>query len=61
MLFCVKLWEFFLLLFGALHAPLIDFRVYGTGFGVGIRLLSEESLLQVKNSTGYRGDSNPGT
>ena len=33
---------------------------YGTDLSVGVRLLSGETLLQAKNSTGRRWDSNPG-
>ena len=33
---------------------------HGTDLSVGIRLLSGETLLQAKNSTGSRWDSNPG-
>ena len=34
---------------------------WGTDLGVGVRLLSEETLLQVKKSTGRRWDLNPGS
>ena len=34
-------------------------KAHGTDLGVGVRLLSGETFLQVKNSTGHRWDSNP--
>ena len=47
-----------------LHAPLIALSqligAHGTDVSVGVRLLSGEILLQAKNSTGRRWDSNPG-
>ena len=35
-------------------------EAHGTDVSVGIRLLSGETLLQEKSSTGYNWDSNPG-
>ena len=47
-----------------LHAPLIALSkiigAHGTDVSVGVRLLSGETFLQAKNSTGRRWDSNPG-
>ena len=45
--------------FGALNVLLIVDKL--TYFRVGIQLLSGETLLQSKSSTGHRRDSNPGT
>ena len=47
-----------------LHATLnslgLDIGAHGTDVSVGIHLLSGETLLQAKNSTDCRWDSNPG-
>ena len=47
-----------------LHAPLIALsqliRAHGTDVSDGVASLSGETLLQEKNSTGHRWDSNPG-
>ena len=49
---------------GALHVHLIALSgfigAHGTDLSVGVQLLSGETLLQAKNSTGHRWDSNPG-
>ena len=51
-------------LFGDLHVPLIALSqfigAHGTDVSVGVRILSGETLLQAKNSTGRNRDSNQG-
>ena len=53
--------QFFFVL-NALHVPLIALSqiigAHGTDVSVGVRLLSGKTLLQAKNSTGHRWDSN---
>ena len=59
----VNLCIYFLLLL-VLHASLIALSkligAHSTDVSVGARLLSGETFLQAKNSTGGRWDSNPG-